>query len=222
MNYILLMLILLLLLSILFTLKPYGYEKFEDIQYDNIMRFCPDPKYTEFNPAACINNTTLESCVASPIYNHVPDVNQCKNLYDLSINNFENQHYVGLISDLKKYSMEAYRDKSNIIYRNLDDKLKKTHEVACKILKNNSQDFNVDKCLENLENKVDTTEFYNNVSNAYRVCREGKNNNIFNCKLFKDAIDDTSKYGNIVRSQVNKDRTGCKCLDGRTTICYPC
>ena len=62
-----------------------------------ITSYCPDATYTEFNGGACNDPSSTYSCTNTAKQNYNPDMNQCKNKYNISSNNYDNTDFYSLI-----------------------------------------------------------------------------------------------------------------------------
>lgn len=205
-------------------------------------KYCPDPTYTEFNPAACMLNDSADSCYRSPLKNYTPDWNKCHNKLNVSHNDYDNNDFFQIIheafeltknkADLSKQSGDA-EHRNNKYYtlkyrQKLITNLREDVNICCMILGNTDEYLDVNQC--NAEyGTLDIGKYTGILKRALKEIqpskmKNGKNANQFLANNLRESLKRTVNFARIVRGKGNSAVNDCRCLKFAAggIKCTPC
>lgn len=176
--------------------------------------YCPDPRYTEFNAAACENSTDRESCMRTPLKGFTPSASKCVNIHDVSHYDYNNKDFYNIVSSaVETNSRNISSSIAKELYNNLIDVL----NMACSIksIQENVDYTEDDKCQaivkEIIEDGKNSYKFFGIVNEAVKLSKNPKLGNQqlshhFNLKL-KELIKNARRINFIS----NKKTNDCSC-----------
>ena len=177
-------------------------------------KFCPDPRYSEFNGAACSDNDNTDSCQRSVKKGFESDKSKCINLYKVSHYNYDNKEFYTLISNAIERNSKY--NKSGIQNKFVDASIELL-KMACSI-KSISGDVTFEdeeKCEKRIEEMFvkgkETHRFFGLINEASKLCKNPKIGNPSLCSGFKDKLKDVIRYARRINFNANEKQFSCSC-----------
>ncbi len=177
-------------------------------------KFCPDPRYSEFNGAACSDNDNTDSCQRSVKKGFESDKSKCINLYKVSHYNYDNKEFYTLISNAIERNSKY--NKSGIQNKFVDASIELL-KMACSI-KSISGDVTFEdeeKCEKRIEEMFvkgkETHRFFGLINEASKLCKNPKIGNPSLCNGFKDKLRDVIRYARRINFNANEKQFDCSC-----------
>ena len=207
---------------------------------DKLLKFCPDPEYTEFNPTGCKGlldyyfvNNIKNSCENLHHRNYKPDMTQCINKFDISGNNYNNEDFFVLVRTILKSYMMYWRNTG--VVKRFKKALESVMSVSCKIREMHDTGYNAKDCirLTNIHNSKNVPAIFDNINKAMEICKKNKqnhdesvlhnNSNKFLCEKLHDDIRVVIDTARIIIARLTR-RNDCRCMEFTRSgpKCMPC
>ena len=186
-------------------------------------KYCPDPKYTEWNPAACKLNDSADSCYRTPLKNFIPDWNKCHNKLNVSHNDYDNNDFFQIIHEafeLTKKPNNLSKQKGDSEHRDnkyyaikykgkLIENLKEDIKICCMILGNIDEYLEVKQCIGD-HSTLDIGKYTGLLKRAIKEIqpkkmKNGKNANQYLANKLKESIIKTVRFARTVRGKANSN-----------------
>ena len=177
-------------------------------------KFCPDPRYTEFNGAACSSNDDVESCSRTPKKGFEVDKSKCINLYKVNKSNYENKDFFTLISIAITRNIKLVNSKLQKKFTVSSVELLK---LACSIksIAGKLEYDQEDKCEKQIEeiiiNGKNTHQFFGLVKEASALCKNPKIGNPSLCNAFKEKLRNVIRHARRINFTANDKQFSCSC-----------
>jgi len=157
--------------------------------------YCPDPKYMEYNPSTCYSPLTKNTCSKTPKPGYIANDNKCKQLFDVSKFNYNNDEFFSLIWEAYIISKHISKKPSNkhVQYNlsKMEHYMKNLHYLAC-VTKSNRTNTGKDKCMAVLLSKkynyAKSYKWFNMIEYMSAICKENKPSEKSICKKFTKIL----------------------------------
>jgi hypothetical protein len=177
-------------------------------------KFCPDPRYTEFNGAACSDGGNRTSCITSKFRGFKPDSSMCVNKLKVSHSNYENKDFYTIISAAMSRNYKyASKSATNKLLSSLEDVMK----LACAIKStaDNAEYDDDEKCSERVYNMFSKNKdqhlFFGYIADATKLCSNPKIGNPQLCRQFKELLKEAVHNARIINFSTNDKQYKCSC-----------
>ena len=185
--------------------------------------YCPDPRYTEFNAAACENSTDRESCMRTPLKGFKPSMSKCVNIHDVSHYDYNNKDFYNIVSSAVVTNINHVSSSiSEVLYRNMIDVL----NMACSIksIQGNVDYTEDDKCKNIVDDIIsrgkNTYKFFGIVNDAVKLSKNPKLGNQQLSHQFNIKLKEFIKNARRINFSANNNKSDCSCPDDKYSQKY--